>query len=184
MEWGQRHITAPYHESVKTRMFVATGNAVSVHHCIKQSKNLEKKSEGRGRLVRAARTSGQESFVPSWILQFAFTAAAVLYLGRFRLTLHQRKKQSWDDLFSQLNSAWPAPIAFDLEPGNQPDCAARLWNLYRNAQVLQQIASYALADLDLADRERAQQLHRDATHLRFWALAALARYAIGRPVKT
>jgi hypothetical protein len=58
--------------------------------------------------------------------------------------------------------------------------AAQLWSLSRNAQVLQEIADYALRNFDSADRVLAEQLHCDATYLRFWALATLARHALGR----
>lgn len=64
------------------------------------------------------------------------------------------------------------------------DEPAKLWNLCRNAQLMQEIADHALNNFDLADRAMAEQLHCDATFLRFWALAALAQYALGRPVKT
>ena len=66
----------------------------------------------------------------------------------------------------------------------QPLRAAQLWSLSRNAQVMQEIADYALRNFDPifdpADRALAEQMHLDATYLRFWALAALARCALGK----
>jgi hypothetical protein len=121
--------------------------------------------------------------VHSWVIQIAATAAVVLYLCYWRLTLQQRRNRSWDELLAQLNPGWrmfTLPI-----PGmsRQPLRAGQLWSLSRNAQVMQQIADYALRNLDSnfdpADRALAQQMHLDATYLRFWALAALARHALG-----
>jgi hypothetical protein len=120
-------------------------------------------------------------YVHSWMLQIAATAAVVLYLGHWRLTLQQRRNQSWDDLVSQLHPAWPALLAPNPGANSQFHRAAQLWSLSRNARVIQEIADHALRNFHSVDRALAEQMHCDATYLRFWALAALARYMLGRP---
>jgi hypothetical protein len=123
--------------------------------------------------------------VYSWVFQIAATVAVVLYLGHWRFTHEQRRNQSWDDLLSRLNPGWHIHIPLDTEAGSLPHRAAQLWSLSRNAQVMQEIADYALrhfeSNSDLADCTLAEQMHCDATYLRFWALAALARHALGKP---
>jgi hypothetical protein len=66
------------------------------------------------------------------------------------------------------------------KPGTKPLRAAQLRTLCRDAQVMQEIADYALRNFDSADRPLAEQMHCDATYLRFWALASLARYFLGK----
>jgi hypothetical protein len=123
--------------------------------------------------------------VYSWVIQIVATAAVVLYLGHWRLMLQQRRNRSWDDLLSRLNPGWRMPIPPDLESSDQPHRAAELRILCRNAQVMQEIADYALrnfdSNFDAGDRSLAEQMHCDATYLRFWALAALARNFLGKP---
>jgi hypothetical protein len=127
--------------------------------------------------------------VHSWFLQISLNTAALLYLGHWRLTLHRRSKESWDELLSRLTAGWQYPVArklsADSEDANgRAERLARLWELCRNACTLQQIADYALRNLDGPDPGPAEQLHCDATRLRFRALAALSLCALGRPVKS
>jgi hypothetical protein len=128
-------------------------------------------------------------FVHSSILQIVLTAAAALYLGRCRLALHRLSNQSWDDLVSRLTPGWQLSMAAEPSPSEVKGAEtragrlAKLWNLCRNAQVLQEIADHAIRNFDLAHRPLAEQLHCDATRLRFHAMAALAQCALGRPVK-
>jgi hypothetical protein len=119
--------------------------------------------------------------VHSWVIQIAATAAVVLYLSHWRLTLEQRRNQSWDNLLSRLNPGWHTLISPGPEASDRPHRAEQLWTLCRIAQVMQEIADYALRHFDSADRTLAEQMHCDATYLRFRALASLARYALGRP---
>jgi hypothetical protein len=137
-------------------------------------------------------------FVHSWVLQIAVTVSAAIYLGRWRLLLHQRRRQSWEALLSRLIPGWQAPAAGEPSAAQRDVTAervsrsAKLWNLNRNAQTMQEIADYALRNFEFlnstighaVDRSIAEELHRDATYLRFLALAELAQYALGRPAKT
>jgi hypothetical protein len=122
----------------------------------------------------------------SWILQIAFTAAATLYLGHCRLVLHRRSTQSWDQLLSRLTPEWQALSAAEAQgAAGRSERLARLRELGRNAQVLQEIAGHALYHLDsqdhALDRALAEQLHRDATQLRFRVLAALVQSVLAKP---
>jgi hypothetical protein len=132
--------------------------------------------------------------VHSWILQIAVTAAAVVYLGRWRFRLRQRRRRSLDELLARLIPGWQAPAAGESANAKagptlrQADNPARLRDLYRNAQTMQEIADYALRNIEALDRQSGrgidpaivEELHRDATYLRFRALGELVRFGFGK----
>jgi hypothetical protein len=131
------------------------------------------------------------------MLQIAATAAALLYLGYWRLTLQQRRTLSWEALHARLIPGWQASVPDEPAAGPGEGAAepvhrsAKLLNLYRNARTMQEIADYALRNFEIPmpaighapDRSLAEELHRDATCLRFRVLIELAQYALGRPAK-
>lgn len=110
------------------------------------------------------------------VLQITATVAAVLYLGRCRKEINRRNRQSGEALFAGLipeETARDSGSALHLSP-------ARLWAMYRNAKAMQEIADFSFRNLASADRELMAALHRDATRVRFEAMAALARYAFAK----
>jgi hypothetical protein len=116
------------------------------------------------------------------LLEIAATAAVVLYLSYGWIALQRRRNQSWEDLLSGLNPGWRLLVPPNPEAIGRSHRAAQLRSLCRNAQVMQEIADYALRNFDSADRTLAEQMHCDATYLRLWAFAALVRHSLGRSV--
>jgi hypothetical protein len=143
----------------------------------------------------------QEWFVQLFILQIVIAAGAVFYLGRSWWVLDRRRKASLDALLARLTPGWQAPTpgvpsrSLGKNAAARAGIPAKLWLLYRNAKTMQEIASFTLRNspnLDQApvanpgrailDRAVVEELHRDATYLRFRVLAELALYAFGRPI--
>jgi hypothetical protein len=169
-------------------MFVPTTNLFSVIQFSKQRK-IGRSLDGPC-LAEDLCMDRDGVLVNSWLFQISATAAAVIYLGGWRFMLHLRRKQSWDGLWARLTPVSQAPAsgkaaaAQDNATNEKLRPSAKLWSVYRNAQTMQEIADYALRNFEIADRTFAEQLHCDATQVRFRAMVALARIAIGRPVKT
>ena len=110
------------------------------------------------------------------LFQVTIAAAVSIYLVRCRTQVVRRNRQSWDLLLARLSPAWNAYVVDPTLPAE----AARLYAIYRDAEVMQQIAHHALWRLSPSDRELAQCLHRDATVARYRAVLALVRYALNR----
>lgn len=111
-------------------------------------------------------------------------AVAALYLVRCRAKVCQRNRQTWGALLARLTPGWNASAgATPADAAQRMNVPEKLWSAYRNAKVMQEIAAYALRNFAKVDRKLVETLHRDATRIRFHALAALARYAFSRSDK-
>lgn len=113
------------------------------------------------------------------IIQVTVVAAVSIYLVRCRAQIVRRNRQSWDLLLARLSPAWSACVVDPTLPAE----AARLYTIYRDARVMQEIAYYALSKLPPSDRALAASLHRDATAARYRAVLALVRYGLNKPPK-
>jgi hypothetical protein len=116
---------------------------------------------------------GSKSVILS-VLQISAVGAIAFYLVRCRASVLRRNRQSWDDLVARLSAGWSVRAfseSFYADP-------ARLSVIYREAQVMQEIAEYTFRNLDDIDQAFIEALHRNATRTRYLALAALARYAL------
>jgi hypothetical protein len=134
----------------------------------------ERQTDGCGGHCDLAKSVGSKSVIFP-VLQITALAAIALYLVRCRAQVHRRNRQSWDALLARLSPGWSVCVINEsvyAEP-------LRLLTIYRDARVMQEIADYAYRKFDAVDRALVESLHRDATRVRSWALAALARYAFG-----
>ncbi|MGA7340148.1 MAG: hypothetical protein WBX18_06100 [Terracidiphilus sp.] len=165
-----------YNEWVSTRIFFAKTMAISAIKLNKQT--FKGKAAGLSRRKRwpPQNRSDDECVIPP-VLQTAAIAAVAVYLGRCRLAIDRRNRQSWDALLIKLTPEVNIRVSME-ELRASP---VRLWTLYQNAQAMQEFADYALRNSKTVDRALVESLHCDATRARFWALAALARYAFAKP---
>jgi hypothetical protein len=113
-----------------------------------------------------------------YVLQVAAVSAVTLHLVRCRLQIRRRNRQSWNFLSARLDSRWNFAVLHEEETNATP---AMLWTIYRNAQIMQQMADYIERNYQNADRKLIATLHRDATRIRFASLASLAQYAFRKP---
>src|ERR1017187_5664578 len=109
-------------------------------------------------------------FVP--LLQILAFAAIAIYFGRRRSGLRRRNSQSWDSLLARLRPDWSARELSDQFLWKEglnatPDDAWRrmegpkgLWVMYKNAQVMLEMADFAArngADVDRLLLERSEE---------------------------
>ncbi|HUA93770.1 MAG TPA: hypothetical protein VL991_14450 [Terracidiphilus sp.] len=112
--------------------------------------------------------------------QISGLAVVGAYLVRCRMEIHRRNQQTWEELLGKLSPGWSvAAFREDFAAGPQ-----RLISIYRDAQVMQEIADYACRRLGRTNPALLQSVHRDATQARYRAIAALVRYALKRPRKS
>ncbi len=109
--------------------------------------------------------------------QISVVVAVGAYLVGCRIEVQRRNRQTWEALLARLSPGWSA-AAFREDIAAEP---RQLSAMYRDAQVMQEIADYAFRRLRSVDRGMVESLHRDATQARYRALVALVRYAVARP---
>lgn len=123
------------------------------------------------------------------LLQVAALSAIAFYLVRWRRSVRRRSHESWDSLLTRLRPDWSGRDLSDRflwEEGlnSTPDDtwkrmqgAKGLWVIYKNAQVMLEMANYAAKNCDGVDRTLVENLHSDAIQIRVCVLMALGQYA-------
>ena len=166
-------ITLPYHERGKVSCFSPT--------CPQFRLLLQEIIQGRGerRTKFASSPSSGKASVIVPVAQISVVAAVGAYLVRCRIEIQRRNRQTWPELVARLSSGWSV-AAFREDFAAEP---LRIIAIYRDAQVMQEIADFASRRLPGVDRALVESLHRDATQARYRAIAALLRYARKKPPK-
>jgi len=123
------------------------------------------------------------------LLQVAVLLAIAFYLVRWRMGVRRRNQQSWESLMARLCPDWSGRELSDRflwEEGlnTTPEVtwermqgAKGLWVIYKNAQVMLEMANYAAKNCVGVDRTLVETLHSDVIQIRVCVLMALAQYA-------
>lgn len=123
------------------------------------------------------------------LIQIIAIALVAFYLGRWRVAIHRRNRQSWESLIVRLRPDWSARDLSDhflwKEGVNttSADTWTRikgphgLWAMYQNARVMLEMADYAARNCESVDRELLETLRSDAVQIRVCVLMALIQYA-------
>ena len=118
---------------------------------------------------------------------FSFAAIA-LYLFRWQVGIRKRNVQSWESLLARLRQdgnvrelneqyLWKEGLTVTPEDAWQRmDGPKGLWVMYKNAQVMQEMADYAYRNSKDVDRLLIETLHSDAIQIRLCVLMALVQY--------
>jgi hypothetical protein len=128
----------------------------------------------------------------SILLEIAGVAALAIYLIRWRAGVRQRNEQSWDSLLARLRPDWSARELSDQFLWKEglnatPDDAWRrmegpkgLWVMYKNAQVMLEMADFAARNGADVDRLLLETLRSDAMQIRLCVLTGLTKYAFSQ----
>ncbi len=123
------------------------------------------------------------------VLQIAALSVVVVYLVRWRMGMRRRSQQSWESLLARLRPDWSGRELSDhflWEEGlnTTPEVAWQrmqgakgLWVIYKNAQVMLEMANFAAKNCAGVDRTLVETLHSDAVQIRVCVWMALAQYA-------
>ena len=123
------------------------------------------------------------------LLQIVAFVAVAICLVRWRANVRRRSIQSWESLLAKLRPDWSARELSDHFLWKEglsatPDDAWKrmegpkgLWVMYQNAQVLMEMANYAVTHCEGVDLLLVETLHSDAMQIRVCVLMALAQYA-------
>ena len=120
-------------------------------------------------------------------VQIVAVVFVALYLGRWRLGVHRRNGQSWESLIARLQQGcharelsehflWKEGLSATPEEAWQKIKGPRgLWAMYKNAQVMLEMAHYA-AQSGNVDPMVLETLRADAIQIRMCVLRAIAQY--------
>jgi hypothetical protein len=122
------------------------------------------------------------------LFQIFSIGAVAVYLFRWRLGIRKRNADSWESLMARLRQDWSArelseqflwkegltatpEVAWERMEGPRG-----LWVMYQNAQVMQEMADFAVRNCPDVDRLLIETLRSDAMQIRLCVLMALAQY--------
>ena len=126
------------------------------------------------------------------LIQIALIVAIGLYLGHLRGNMRRRNTQSWSSLLARLrpewsarelgdHSLWQEALNVNAEDAWQRlDGPKGLWAMYQNAQVMMEMAEYAVRNSDSVDRVLLETLRSDAMQIRVCVFIALIQYALSK----
>src|ERR1700679_59876 len=122
-------------------------------------------------------------------LQVALVSGLPVYLFRWHSGVRRRNAQTWDSLIARLRLDWSARELSDQflwkeglnatpqDAWQRMEGPKGLWVMYKNAQVMMEMADYAAKNSDSVDRLLLETLRSDAMQIRVCVLMALAKYA-------
>lgn len=125
-------------------------------------------------------------------LQIAAVALIAVFLGYCRARQRRRSSATWESLTARLQSGWSArglSEHFLWKEGlsSTPDetwerikGSQGLWAIYRNAGVMQEMASFAALNSDTVDPVLIQTLRSDAAQIRLCVLTTVAQCAFNQ----
>jgi len=126
-------------------------------------------------------------FLP--LLQIAVILAVAFYLIRWRNAVKRRNTQTWETLLARLRPDWSARELSDHflwreglnatteDAWQRMEGPKGLWVMFKNAQVMLEMANYAARNCIGVDRLLLETLHSDAMQIRLCVLMALGQYA-------
>jgi hypothetical protein len=122
------------------------------------------------------------------LFQILSVVTIALYLSRWLLGLRKRNIQSWESLLARLRQDWSARELSDKflwkegltttpeDVWKKMEGPKGLWVMYQNAQVLLEMADFAVKNCPDVDRLLIETLRSDAMQIRLCVLMALAQY--------
>jgi hypothetical protein len=123
------------------------------------------------------------------VLEIAAVLAIAVYFVRWRKATKARNSQTWETLLAKLRPEWSARELSDHflwqeglsatpeDAWQRMEGPKGLWVMYKNAQVMQQMADFAAKHCEGVDRLLVETLHSDAMQIRFCVVLALVQYA-------
>jgi hypothetical protein len=126
------------------------------------------------------------------VLQIAGALLVAVYLGRLRVKLRRRNRQSWESLVARLEPSWSLRESSSGFPWKEGLCVTPeeiwdriqgvrgLWAMYQNARVMLEMADFATRNSDTVDPMLLHTLRSDATQIRICVLSALTQYSANR----
>lgn len=126
------------------------------------------------------------------LIQIAAVAAIGLYFARWYRENRRRSAQSWDSLIARIRPEWSGReisdrFLWDGQIVATPDSAWQqmegpkgLWVMYKNAQVMLEMADFALKNTADIDPVLLANLRSDAMQIKLCTLVALAQYAFSK----
>ncbi len=123
------------------------------------------------------------------LLQVATISCIAILLVRWRCAVGRRNAQTWQSLLARLRLDWSARELSDrfLWKEGVDATTEDVWQrlegprglcvIYRNAQVMQEMAEYAARNSEGVDPMLLATLRSDAIQIRVCVLMALAQYA-------
>jgi len=133
--------------------------------------------------------SQKETKMASMVFPIMFAAAAVVLLLRWRAQAKRCNAQTWDELVARLEPGWNAGQLSQCIADQDSSVEERwerfhgargLYVMFRNAQVMLDMANYAVRNCETVDRELVAALRSDALQIRVSVVVALAQYAMHR----
>ena len=122
------------------------------------------------------------------MLEIAAVLAIAVYFVRWRKSVKARNSQNWETLLAKLSPEWSARELSDHflwqeglsatpeDAWQRMEGPKGLWVMYKNAQVMQQMADFAAKHCEGVDRLLVETLHSDAMQIRFCVIMALGQY--------
>lgn len=123
--------------------------------------------------------------------QIVAVVFVAVYLGRWRIGVHRRNGQSWESLIARLQHGfnarelsehflWKEGLSATPEDTWERIKGPRgLWAMYKNAQVMLEMASFAAQHGDV-NPMTLEALRSDAMQIRTCVLKAIAQYFVDR----
>jgi hypothetical protein len=121
-------------------------------------------------------------------LQIVVLFAVALGLLRWRKSVHRRNAQTWETLLARLRQDWSARElsehflwqeglnATPEDAWQRMEGPKGLWVMHQNAQVMLEMADYALRNCEGVDRLLVETLRSDAMQIRVCVFTALVQY--------
>ena len=122
-------------------------------------------------------------------VQIVAVVFVAVYLGRWRLGVHRRNGQSWESLIARLQNGcnarelsehflWKEGLSATPEETWERIKGPRgLWAMYKNAQVMLEMANFAAQHGDV-NPMILEALRSDAMQIRTCVLKAIAQYFV------
>ena len=129
-------------------------------------------------------------------VQLASLAAVVVYLGRSRLSIGRRNRQTWESIIARLRPSsglrelsnqflWKEGLnATPEETWDRIKGTKGLWAMYQNAKVMLEMVDYATRNCPGIDLELVQNLRNDAVQIRMCILGVLAQNVMSQAKET
>lgn len=128
--------------------------------------------------------------MPASSLYFVVFVAAALYLGWRRSSLERRKRQSWESLIGRLQPdckgrelsdhfLWREGLSTGPEETwNRLGGMRGLWSILENAQVMMEMAEFAIRQGTGVDAALVETLRCEAAQIRMCVMAAMVQYTV------
>ena len=128
----------------------------------------------------------------SFVLEIAVVTGVGYVLFRWYCENRRRSKQSWESLLARLHTQWSGHEISDKflwtdslsvtseDVWRRMEGPKGLWTMYKNAQVMLEMADFAVKNDPNIDPILLANLRSDAMQIKLFALLALVQYAFAK----